>query len=317
MRIGLIIWGLEGTLFSGSSERGSLGALIASRADRIRAFNDYGVASTICGDADTVQVRVRLEAADLWHELSLPRFDMALDADAVREVIGDFGMSASDVLLVHDDPCLLQAARALTPDLRILNASGDDADAILEALYVTRRRPWKTRSDIALLLGDQTKAVAHFSRLRARIDESVAARRFALSHMITGPMEDRPFPPRIVYDAGMDYGDARWPDLANLLDCEGLLEACIQMFCERVGADKARALVVLPSAGDLLIPTVQLRRRTIKFNAAWRDAAHRHAHIDIMDMPQGPPASALQARSLAAAIDDWAEGGAMRQVRAA
>lgn len=317
MHIGLIIWGLEGTLFSGSSEHGQQGALIASRAAMIRAFNDYGVASTVCADTDGVQARARLAAADLWHELVLPRFDLALDAGTVRQIAADLGMDPGEVLLVCDDPAVLHAARALMPELRILNAGVDDADAILEAIFVMRRRPWKTRSDIAMLVGDQTIAVSHFSRLRARIDEGRPARRFALSHMIAGPLEDRKFPPMLVYDAGMDYVDARWPDLANLLDCEGLLEACIQLFCERVTVDKARALVVLPSAGDLLIPTVQLRRRTIKFNAAWRDAAHRHANIDVMDMPHGPAGGPQHHRALAAAIDDWADGGQMAQIRAA
>ncbi len=51
MHIGLIIWDLEGTLFAAPSDASPLGALIDTRAALIRAFNDYGIASTICANA--------------------------------------------------------------------------------------------------------------------------------------------------------------------------------------------------------------------------------------------------------------------------
>jgi hypothetical protein len=307
MHIGLVIWDLEGTLFAAPSDASPLGMLVDTRAALIRAFNDYGIASTICANAAGGLARIRLEAVGLWDEFVLPRFDAMQDAESIRALIDDFDMVPGQVLLVHSDPQALQRARALMPEIRILNARGDDADAILEAMLVAHRRPWRTRSDVALLFGDQTRSVGQFSRLRHRIDFGPEARHFSLARMISGPMVDMKFPPTLVYGAGLDYVDGRWPDLADLLDCDGLLEACIHQFCERVTADRARMLVVLPSAGDIAIPTVQLRRRTIRFNAAWRDAAHRHANIDVLDMPHAPANSAFQFRCLAAAIDDWVE----------
>lgn len=314
MHVGLIIWDLEGTLFGAASDASPFGALLEPRAALIRAFNDYGIASTICAETDGAAARARLEEAGLWDEFVLPRFDAADGPEAIRQLISEFDMAPGQVLLVDDDPQALQRARALMPEIRILNASGDDADAILEAIHVAHRRPWQTRTDVALLFGGQTRGVGQFSRLRHRIDFSAEARQFSLSRMIAGPMVDMTFPPMIVYGAGLDYLDDRWPDLANLLDCDGLLEACIHQFCERVTADRARMLVVLPSAGDLAIPTVQLRRRTIRFNAAWRDAAQLHANIELLDMPIAPAGSALQFKCLASAIDDWADE--RRDVRA-
>jgi hypothetical protein len=307
MHIGLIIWDLEGTLFCASPDGSSLGALIDSRVALIRAFNEYGIASTICAATDGAKARARIEAAGLWDEFVLPRFGAEEGPEAVLQLVADLDMVPGQVLLIDDDPQALQRARALMPEIRILNASGEDADAILEAILVAQRRPWRTRSDIALLFGDQTRSVAHFSQLRPRIDLGEDVRQFALSRMIAGPMVDMTFPATLVYGAGLDYVDGRWPDLADLLDCDGLLEACIHQLCERVTADRARMLVVLPSAGDTAIPTVHLRRRTIRFNAAWRDAAHRHANIDVLDMPHAPANSALQFRCLAAAIDDWVD----------
>jgi len=309
MHIGLIIWDLEGTLFSAPSDMSPLGALVEARATLIRAFNDYGIASTICADTPGGLARMRLETAGIWDEFVLPRFDALHDADSVRQLIADFDMVPGQVLLVNDDPQALQRARALMPEIRILNAAGGDADAILEAMLVAHRRPWRTRSDIALLFGPETRSIGQFSDLRHRIDFSAEARQFSLSRMIAGPMVGMSLPPMIIYGAGLDYLDARWPDLVNLLDCEGLLEACIHQFCEQVTAAKSRLLVVLPSAGDLAIPTIHLRRRTIRFNAAWRDAAQAHPSIDLLDMPNVPAAGVLQYKCLAAAIDDWADQG--------
>lgn len=317
MHIGLIIWDLEGTLFSAPTDTSPLGALVETRAMLIRAFNDYGIASTICADAPGGLARMRLETAGIWDEFVLPCFDATQDADSIRRLIADFDMVPGQVLLVNDDPQALQRARALMPEIRILNASGGDADAILEAMLIAHRRPWQTRSDIALLFGAETRAVGQFSDLRHRIDFSAAARQFSLSRMIAGPMVDMSFPPLIVYGAGLDYLDDRWPDLVNLLDCEGLLEACIRQFCEQVTAAKSRMLVVLPSAGDLAIPTIHLRRRTIRFNAAWRDAAQMHPNIDVLDMPNAPAGNALQYKCLAAAIDDWADAGQAAWVKVA
>ncbi|HEY1125909.1 MAG TPA: hypothetical protein VGE65_09765 [Sphingobium sp.] len=308
MHVGLIIWDLEGTLFGAAPDTSPFGALLEPRATLIRAFNDYGIASTICANSDGAAARARLNAAGLWDEFVLPRFDATDDAESVRQLIAEFDMVPGQVLLVDDDPQALQRARALMPDIRILNAAGEDADAILEAILVAHRRPWQTRSDIALLFGAQTRSIGQFSRLRHRIDFSAEARQFSLARMIAGPMVGMTFPPMIVYGAGLDYQDDRWPDLANLLDCDGLLDACIQQFCERVAADRARMLVVLPSAGDLAIPTVHLRRRTIRFNAAWRDAAQLHANIELLDMPNVPAGGAVQLKCLAGAIDDWSDG---------
>lgn len=316
MHIGLIIWDLEGTLFSAPSDASPLGALVEPRATLIRAFNDYGIASTICADAPGGLARMRLEAAGIWDEFVLPCFEAA-GAESVRQLIADFDMVPGQVLLVDDDPQALQRARALMPEIRILNASGDDADAILEAMLVAHRRPWQTRSDIALLFGDQTRSVGQFSDLRHRIDFGTEVRNFSLARMIAGPMVDMNFPATIVYGAGIDYVDSRWPDLASLLDCEGLLEACIQQFCETVTMARARMLVVLPSAGDLGIPTVQLRRRTIRFNAAWREAAMLHPNVELLDMPNAPAGSALQFKCIAAAIDDWADDGQTPWVKVA
>ena len=317
MHVGLIIWDLEGTLFGAAPDASPFGALAEPRAALIRAFNDYGIASTICADTDGAAARAQLDAAGLWDEFVLPRFDAAAGAESVRQLIAEFDMVPGQVLLVDDDPQALQRARALMPEIRILNASGDDADAILEAMLVAHRRPWRTRSDIALLFGGQTRSVAQFSRLRHRIDHDAPAREFSLARMIAGPMVDMNFPETIIYGAGIDYVDSRWPDLANLLDCEGLLEACIQQFCESVTMARARMLVVLPSAGDLGIPTVQLRRRTIRFNAAWRDAAMLHANVDIVEMPHAPTGSVQQFKLLATMIDGWADEREAARVKVA
>lgn len=317
MHVGLIIWDLEGTLFGAPADASPFGALNQPRAALIRAFNDYGIASTICTDADGAAARSRLDADGLWSEFVAPRFDATDSVETIRQLIADFDMVPGQVLLVDDDPQALQRARALMPEIRILNASGDDADAILEAMLVAHRRPWRTRSDIALLFGDQTRGVAQFSRLRHRIDHDARARDFSLARMIAGPMVDMNFPATIVYGAGIDYVDSRWPDLANLLDCEGLLEVCIQQFCESVSMARARMLVVLPSAGDLGIPTVQLRRRTIRFNAAWREAAMLHPNVELLDMPNAPAGSVLQLKCLASAIDDWAEAGQVPWIKVA
>ncbi|MBO9574472.1 MAG: hypothetical protein J7494_01925 [Sphingobium sp.] len=175
------------------------------------------------------------------------------------------------------------------------------------------------------LAGDRPDALADMARMWA----GLRCESFALRHMITGPM-DEAFAPTLVYGAGVDYADPRWPDLADLLEGEGLFEGCVQLMCERVTSDGSTMLVVLPAEdapdGHYRQHIGHTRARTVMFNAIWRSAARFHATIQIFELTgfvrpeDAPDAGHFHAgflQTLAGVVDGWLEGKGLPVARAA
>ncbi|MDE2405642.1 MAG: HAD family hydrolase [Sphingomonadales bacterium] len=141
--------------------------------------------------------------------------------------------------------------------------------------------------DVRVMFDCQSGGIAHFSAHRDRIDFDNAPRLFALRHVIPNSGEDLRLAPRMVYGAGIDYSDPRWPELADLID-DGLYEACADLLCAHVNDNGARLLVLLPvedAAEERYRPHMgHTRDRTIRFNRVWRALAARHPGIDLFDM---------------------------------
>jgi hypothetical protein len=204
-------------------------------------------------------------------------------------------------------------------------------DADLRERIIAQFRPEAMgQKDARIMFDCQSGGIAHFSRLRARIDFDNAPRVFALRHMITGQIPDEPFAPLLVYGAGVDYSNPRWPDLVDLLEDQGLFEGCVHLLCERVSADGARMLVILPPEdardGQYRAHMGHTRARTIAFNALWRAIAQRHPDIEIFeltgfagpdDMPDVSHYYAGFLQRLAGVIDDWIEARAPSVAQAA
>jgi FkbH-like protein len=172
---------------------------------------------------------------------------------------------------------------------------------------------------LRIMFDCQSGGIAHFSRHRARIEFDNNPRLFALRSMLDGSYRDQAYPDRIVYGAGIDYSDPRWPGLADRID-HGLYEDCVRMFSAFLDSQGIRAMVVLPpeNAPDgFYRPSMNhTRERTARFNRAWWQAAAESTHIDIVDLSQADPADMEDVshyrpnllRLLAETIDEWLDG---------
>jgi len=177
--------------------------------------------------------------------------------------------------------------------------------------------------DIRVMFDCQSGGIAHFSRHRAAMDFDNAPRLFALRHILPGCVEKEGLPepefaPLMVYGAGVDYSDPRWPDLVDLIADGGLFAGCVQMLCERVAAEGRRMLVILPPEdapdGHYRPHMGHTRDRTALFNAIWRQQAASHRAITLFDLTGFALASDMPDVShyyagflqrLAGVVDDW------------
>jgi len=141
--------------------------------------------------------------------------------------------------------------------------------------------------DVRVMFDCQSGGIAHFSDHRDRIDFDNNPRVFALRHMIPNNGELPQFTPRMIYGAGIDYSDPRWPELADLIE-DGLFECCVELLCARVSSDAAQLLVILPSEDApeaYYRPHIgHSRARTVLFNQIWRNAAAAHPGVEIFEL---------------------------------
>jgi len=181
---------------------------------------------------------------------------------------------------------------------------------------------------IRVMFDCQSGGIAHFSRHRAQMDFDNAPRLFALRHIIPGCVEKEGLPqpsfaPLLVYGAGVDYSDPRWPDLVDLVAEGGLFAGCVQMLCERIALEGRRLLVILPPEdapdGHYRPHMGHTRERTALFNTIWRQSA-QDARIELFDltgfatdqdMPDVSHYYAGFLQRLAGVVDDWIERQAM------
>ncbi|MBW8753154.1 MAG: hypothetical protein JF595_03220 [Sphingomonadales bacterium] len=159
--------------------------------------------------------------------------------------------------------------------------------AVRDRLHAQFRPEALGEKDIRVMFDCQSGAITHFSRHRKRIEFDNNPRLFALRHMIPGSDEHPLFTPNLIYGAGVDYSDWRWPGLEDLVD-DGLFEACVELLCTRIAEEGQRLIVMLPAEDmpeALYRPDVRhTRERTMKFNAIWREHAAPHDLIEIFEL---------------------------------
>jgi FkbH-like protein len=179
--------------------------------------------------------------------------------------------------------------------------------------------------DVRVMFDCQSGGIAHFSDHRNRIDFDNNPRLFALRHIIPNSGEQPQFTSRMVYGAGVDYSDPRWPNLADLIE-GGLFQACVELLCARVCTNAAHLLVILPTedAPDAYYrPHMgHTRERTILFNQIWRNAAAAHEGVEIFelagfaqtaDMSDVSHYHASFLKRLAGVVDRWIDATEQRE----
>ena len=172
-------------------------------------------------------------------------------------------------------------------------------------------------AELRIMFDCQSGGIAHFSRHRGAIDFDNNPRLFALRLVQEGTHEAQHYPRFLVYGAGIDYSDPRWPGMAHLLHA-GLYRLCVEKlsaFFEQRGSE---ALIILPPESapeEKYRPHMgHTRLRTQFLNAIWRTAARTSPYIHLLDMEEmalpGEMADVSHyhaglLRKLAGRIDDW------------
>ncbi|MGE4351856.1 MAG: HAD-IIIC family phosphatase [Bdellovibrionales bacterium] len=165
MKIKLIIWDLDETLWHGTLAEGDDVVLIERRAESIRKLNESGIVSAICSKNDPAQAQAKLEELGLWEAFVFPRISFVPKAPVLAQMIEDMQLRPVNVLFVDDNVHNLNEAKHLLPDLQIIDASTDVCDALLDDLVEKNKDVHKSRVESYRILEKkaQDREVAHQS----------------------------------------------------------------------------------------------------------------------------------------------------------
>jgi FkbH-like protein len=147
VKLKLIIWDLDDTLWSGTLAEGETVSLIVERAEILKRLNTHGIVSAICSKNDPDLARGRLQELGLWDQLVFCRISFAPKGEAVRSLIEDIQLRAENVLFVDDNPLNLAEVAHANPGIHTLDAATDECNVVLRQVVDDNRHVLKSRLD--------------------------------------------------------------------------------------------------------------------------------------------------------------------------
>jgi FkbH-like protein len=157
--IKLIVWDIDDTLWEGTLDESSNVVLDGFRANMIRLLNTRGIVSAICSKNDHEIARAKLIELEIWDEFVFPRIAFEPKGPALQRLIADMQLRPQNVLFIDDNPVNLAEAKAVLPELHVVDAtSGQCNDLLLTIL--------RAHADV------EKNRVAEYRSLEARLQES-------------------------------------------------------------------------------------------------------------------------------------------------
>lgn len=145
MKIKLIIWDLDNTLWSGILAEGEAVTPYHHRLDIIRTLNQHGIISSICSKNAKETAQQKLLDLNMENEFVFPRFEFAPKAHIIQQLIADMQLRPENVLFIDDDIHNLEEARHLLPDLNIVDSTQPTCDALLADILKANAHVSKNR----------------------------------------------------------------------------------------------------------------------------------------------------------------------------
>jgi len=155
MKIKLIIWDLDDTLWQGTLADGDKVILHQHRADMIRQFNQHGIVSAICSKNNFATAHQILENFHLWDEFVFPRIAFQPKGNTIKQLIEDMQLRPMNALFIDDNPHHLNEVKKLLPEIHVLDATQVECDQVLQQILHENQHVRKNRVEEYRIL--QTK----------------------------------------------------------------------------------------------------------------------------------------------------------------
>ncbi len=117
-QIKLIIWDLDETFWHGTLSEGGI-TIPDTHADLIRRLTDAGIVNSICSKNDLAPVEAALTAHGLREYFVFPSVNWMPKGERIRDMIGDMGLRAVNVLFLDDNPSNRGEAEHCCPGIMV------------------------------------------------------------------------------------------------------------------------------------------------------------------------------------------------------
>jgi FkbH-like protein len=134
MKVKLIIWDLDDTLWEGTLAEGDELHLSEFRVGVIRALNNRGIVNAICSKNDFETAKKRLKDLGLWDEFVFPKISFSPKGPIVKQILEEMHLRSENTIFIDDNNMNLREVEHYVSGITTLDALDDDTDTVLQGI---------------------------------------------------------------------------------------------------------------------------------------------------------------------------------------
>ncbi|MDA8837652.1 hypothetical protein N9N26_00135 [Candidatus Poseidoniales archaeon] len=163
MKVKLIIWDLDDTLWEGTLAEGDNLHLSEFRAGIIRSLNSHGIVNAICSKNDFRMAEEHLINLGLWDEFVFPKISFSPKGPIVKQILDEMHLRAENTIFIDDNNMNLREVEHYVPGITTLDALGEETDSILQNILDENSHIAKSRIDEYRILEEKVEKSFDFS----------------------------------------------------------------------------------------------------------------------------------------------------------
>ena len=123
LKIKLVVWDLDNTLWRGTLAEGDTPALILERAKIIKDLTARGIVNSICSKNNFEQAKKVLVEMGLWDFFVFPKIDFAPKGQMIQSILDEMHLRVVNTIFIDDQIANLREALYYNPELNVLRES--------------------------------------------------------------------------------------------------------------------------------------------------------------------------------------------------
>ena len=122
LKIKLVIWDLDDTIWQGTLAEGEVPVLFEDRAALVKELNSRGIVNSICSKNDFSKAKDLLNIMNLWVQFVFPKIAYLPKGEMVKNILDEMHLQAKHTLFVDDNENNLNEVKYYNPEINVLNA---------------------------------------------------------------------------------------------------------------------------------------------------------------------------------------------------
>ena len=123
MKIKLVIWDLDNTLWRGTLAEGDKLIPIIGRTELIKNLTSMGIVNSICSKNDFGKAKSVLVKMGLWEYFVFPKISFEPKGQTVQAILDEMHLRAENTVFIDDEATNLQEVLYYNPEITILHES--------------------------------------------------------------------------------------------------------------------------------------------------------------------------------------------------